>query len=420
MVKTPSMKILFWFRKSEAKDQLLQEDPLGSIQCRISIENQTIEVGATKIVCKKSEWCPSGQRIAGKGQVIERANRTLNEITFRLNRLYDILLTKFDYVTPTIVKDHYNSRAKLTYSLKEINTKFEAIRTKMVEQAVITQSTLDINQNYARHILDYYDEISATKPYELPNTYLNDLYQFMIVTGRSGARFARKVCAYSKQVFKWAIREGMSPKIDALNEVVPGATDSEDYLDTTHLSIFQLDRLWKFDFKALVKSNQISKQTADVLSSERDAFVFNCFSGMHHCDYTKKEFRIEPYQDALFLKGTRTKTKKPFAVKLLEPAVHILKKYGGELRLLPVKSNKSRNITLKHIAVYVGIPQLLTTKVARKTFCDLAINELMMSTDDVAACLGLTSTKYLKNYGRIREKRLMKVMKSWHKLNKAS
>ncbi|MDQ6482617.1 hypothetical protein [Dyadobacter sp. LHD-138] len=323
-------------------------------------------------------------------------------------------------MTPIIVKDHYNCRVKLNYSLKEINSKFETLRAQMVEQTVITQSTLDINENYARHILDYFNEIHVTKPYELPNSYLNDLYQFMIATGRSGARFARKVCAYSKQVLKWAVKEGLSPRIDAMNQVVPGATDSEDYLDTTYLSIFQLDKLWKFDFDALVKNDQISKQSADVLSSERDAFVFNCFSGMHHCDYTKKEFRIEPYKDALFLKGKRNKTKKPFAVKLLEPAVHILNKYGGEMNRLPVKSNKSRNATLKHIALYVGIPQLVTTKVARKTFCDIAINEMMMSTDDVAACLGLTSTKYLKNYGRIREKRLMKVMKSWHKLNKAS
>ena len=39
-------------------------------------------------------------------------------------------------------------------------------------------------------------------------------------------------------------------------------------------------------------------------------------------------------------------------------------------------------------------------KIARKTFCDLALNEMLMSTDDVAACLGLKNTKYLKNYGR--------------------
>jgi hypothetical protein len=294
MVKTSSMKILFWFRKSEAKDQLLQEDPAGSIQCRISIENQTLELGATKIICKKSEWRPSDQRIDGRGKAIERNNRTLNEIIFQLNRLYDVLLTKFEYVNPNIVKEHYYSRAKLTYTLKEISTKFEFVRTKMVEQGLITQSTFDINKNYGRHILKYFESIKISKPYELTNNYLSNLFQFMITSNRSGERFARKVCAYSKQTMKWAVKNDLSPKLEALDQIVPGAADSEDYLDTTHLSIFQLDRLWKFVFEKLVK--QISKQSADVLSSERDAFVFNCFSGMHHCDYTSKQFRIEPYR----------------------------------------------------------------------------------------------------------------------------
>ena len=420
MLKTPSMKILFWFRKSEAKDQLTQLDPLGTIQCRISIENQPLELGATKIICKKSAWSPQNQRIEGRGKSVERSNRTISETTHNLNRLYDILLTKFEFVTPAIVKEHYYSRVKLNYTIKEINSKYESLREKMVEQGMLSRSTFEINKNYSRHILDYIEHAKFCKPYELPNAFLHNLFQFMITENRSGERFARKVCAFAKQVLKWAVKEKFSPGLDALHEIVPGASDSEDYLDTTHLSIFQIDKLYKFDFNDLVRAGQITNESAEILSVERDAFVFNCFTGMHHCDYAKKEFRIEPYKDAFFLKGLRTKTKKPFAVKLLEPAMQIIKKYGGEMSGLPVKSNQKRNATLKHIAVYVGISQLLTTKVARKTFCDLAINELMMSTDDVAACLGLTSTKYLKNYGRIREKRLMKVMKSWEKLKKAS
>ncbi|MDQ6482616.1 hypothetical protein [Dyadobacter sp. LHD-138] len=65
------MKILFWFRKSEAKDQLVQDDPVGSIQCRISIENQALELGATKINCKKSEWRPADQRIEGRARLLK-------------------------------------------------------------------------------------------------------------------------------------------------------------------------------------------------------------------------------------------------------------------------------------------------------------------------------------------------------------
>lgn len=132
---------------------------------------------------------------------------------------------------------------------------------------------------------------------------------------------------------------------------------------------------------------------------------------MHHVDYTKK---------ALFIRGSRYKIKIRFSVKLLEPAVEILKLYNNRLENLPVKTNQKRNKTLRIIAMYAGIPIKLTTKVARKILCDLALNEMLMSADDVANCLELKSTRHLKNYGRIRERRLMKTMTSWGELKQAS
>ncbi len=101
-------------------------------------------------------------------------------------------------------------------------------------------------------------------------------------------------------------------------------------------------------------------------------------------------------------------------------AEYIIRQYDNDLMKLPTKSNQKRNAALKLVAMYVGIPLVLTTKVARKTFCDLALNEMMMTQEDVAACLGLTSTRFLRNYGRTREKRLMKSWESLLELNQAS
>ena len=114
------------------------------------------------------------------------------------------------------------------------------------------------------------------------------------------------------------------------------------------------------------------------------------------------------------------KNESEISIKLLAPPIEILKRSSNNLEDLPIKSNQKRNDTLKLVAGHVRIPLKLTTKIARKTFCDLALNEMLMSPDDVAACLGLKSTKHLKNYGRIREKRLLKTMKSWDELKAAS
>jgi len=414
------MKILFWFRKSEAKQHITNTDPFGSIQCRVTVDNLSIEIGTTRINCYKAVWSADDQQLIGKNEKTAKSNRRLAEISNNLLRLYDVLLTKYDFVTPQLVKEYYLSNKQLRYSIKEISDAFLLFREQQVKQKVITGSTYDVNENYTRHILDYAKSLGIDKPVQIQNSFVSDLFDWMIDEERSGERFARKVCAFSKQMLRWGIKKKMSPALMAMNEDMPGTADSEDYLDTTHLTIPQINHLYTFDFYQFVRSGQITKDTAGTLSEERDAFVFNCFTGMHHCDYSRREFNIQTFKGALFLKGKRKKTKKPFAIKLLEPAVNIMRSYNNDLKQLPTKTNQKRNGTLKQIAIYAGIPLKLTTKVARKTFCDLALNEMLMSADDVAACLGLSSTRYLKNYGRIREKRLMKVMKSWDILSKAS
>ncbi|CAG4992086.1 hypothetical protein DYBT9275_00891 [Dyadobacter sp. CECT 9275] len=414
------MKVLFWFRKSEAKSQTLNSDPVGTIQCRITIDNDETEIGSTQISCKKSCWDSTNQVILGKLQRIVRANQRLNDISSKLYRLYDILNTKYEFVTTPVVKEYYLSKRKFTYSIAEITAAFLEHRQKQADQKVITESTLSVNTNYTRHILDYCMLVKISKPTQIGATFFSDLFDFMIDDNRSQERFARKVTAFAKQVLKWGKRKGLCPQLTCFDEDLPGTADSEDYLDTTHLSIIQLDKLLRFDFNKLVKGNILTRESAETLGEERDAFVFNCFTGMHHCDYRDKKFQLEYYKEVLFLKGKRRKTKKPFVIKLLAPAVDILKRYGHELSKLPVKSNQKRNATLKLVALYAQIPLVLTTKIARKTFCDLALNEMMMTQDDVAACLGLSSTRYLKNYGRIREKRLLKVMKSWESLHQAA
>lgn len=414
------MTILFWFRKSEAATQKDLRDPEGSIQCRISINNFTCELGSTRVTCKKSDWDSVNQIVVRSSLVSRHANRRLSDMAGRLLRLFDILNTKHEHVSVKLVKEYFHSKRKFTYTIKEIKSEFFAYRKVQVEQGRLSRSTYSIHLNYARHILSYADQCNYSSPMHLPTTFFEDIYEFLVNQGRCGIRMGRKIAGFARQMLKWATTKSLCPRLPCFDEKLPGIPDTEELLDTTHLTINQVEKLFTFDFHKLVEAGQISEETALMLSQERNAFVFNCFTGMHQCDYKDKAFRIEPMYGHLFLKGKRKKTKKPFAIKLLEPAVQILAKYDNDLLKLPVKSNQKRNATLKIIAMYVGIQMKLSTKIARKTFCDLALNEMLMSADDVAACLGLTSTRYLKNYGRVRERRLLKVMKSWDELKVAS
>lgn len=411
------MKILFWFRKSEATSNKFLSDPNGTIQCRITIDNDELELGSTKIQCVKSYWHAQHQTIIGKKNSMD--NRRLTDISTTLLRLFDMLKTRYEYVTPSLVKDYYYSKKKFQNTVEDIKREFQKTRLQHVELKIITKTTYDVNENYLRHILTYSTQMKYVYPIHLPNTYFQDLYHWLILENVCQERMARKVTCFAKQLLKFGKSKKYCPELSCFQESLPGMAESEDYIDTTHLTVDQIEHLYHFDFFELVKSGFITEKTARILHEERNAFVFNCFTGMHHCDYTDKAFTITLMYNSLFLRGYRKKTKKSFAIKLLEPAVEILKQYGNDLHQLPSKSNQKRNQTLKQIAVYTGIPLLLSTKIARKTFCDIALNELMMTADDVAACLGLTNTKYLKNYGKIREKRLAITMKSWQSIKSA-
>lgn len=407
---TSKMYPLFWFRKSKTS-------PLkGSIQCRVTIEKSYVEIGSTQISCNRSDWDAENQRFISSPDK-DRNNRKLREITTHLDRIYDLLLTQHPHVTPSLIKDHYLGKTRFYHTIDELFIEFLKHRAGMMNGGLISKSTYEVNENYIRHIKDYFAANKVIQANAVQDTAIDGLYFWLLAENRLGERTARKVVAFCKQIWGWAKREKLIPDNPLDGLLIPGK-DTDDDIDNTHLSIEQLVRLIQFNFNDLVNSGQITTVTAATLSAERDAFVFNCFTGMHHCDYTDKAFRIEPYKGSYFLKGRRKKSKKLFAVKLLDPAVQILNKYGG-LDGLPVKSNQKRNQTLKLIAIYVGIPLTLSTKIARKTFADLALNEMLMNPEDVAACLGLSTTKYLKHYARTHERRLMAIMKSWTDLERA-
>ncbi|MCE6987504.1 hypothetical protein [Dyadobacter sp. CY323] len=394
------------------------KDPTGSIQLRININGVDMEIGSTSICCKKSHWSAEHQKLIGRAKNRDVGNQLLSRILTTVNNTFNILSTKYEFIYPQLVKDYYLGNKKFVYSVLEIKNQYFQHRQVEVNSGLITSTTCSVNENYARHILEYCNVERIKKPMQIPATFFSDLFTFLI-DGRMGDRMARKVCRFAKQMLRWAKKKGMSPALSCLEETMPGSAETEEDLDTTHLTVTQLLHLYQYDFKYDMLT-KITAKSAETLEKERDAFVFNCFTGMHHCDYIKKEFRVEPYGDSLFLHGVRLKTRIKFSIKLLEPAVEILKKYNNSLADLPIKSNQKRNQSLKMIAAFTGIPLNLSTKIARKTFCDLALNEMLMPPDDVAACLGLTSTKHLKNYGRIREKRLISMMKSWDELKNAS
>ncbi|WP_071502646.1 hypothetical protein [Arsenicibacter rosenii] len=422
------MSLLFWYRKKK-------DGKSGTIQARVTYKGEREEIGSTHITCTPEQWDRTAQHITGSSVWAKEQNMRLKRIS---DRIWDIERSLHDEgldITAALIKsrcmDHDVIREQVQIQVKgKTITKtvtrrlvftfsdladlhLEAQRAR-VARGKLSQATVDIQENYVKNITDW---LKSIKKDQLPASSITEkqadtLMDFLLEGRVFKYSHVEKHLKHLRAVLKWAANDSRKYiKRNPLAGYVIEADDEDP--DTTHLTHEQLQRLIDFDFFAL----GLPEKSAIALDRERDSFVFNCFTGMHHADYTSKKYTIEEEKGEYWLQGRRGKTKKPFFVKLLEPAVAIYKKYGSDLTKLPSKSNQRRNDHLKIIAAHVGLPPGLSTKISRKTFADMALNELMVPIEDVAQLLGLTTTKRLRHYVRPRRNRIRNLLTSWHDIH---
>jgi len=109
------------------------------------------------------------------------------------------------------------------------------------------------------------------------------------------------------------------------------------------------------------------------LERVRDLFVFQTYTCLSYSDLESFDSsKIQEIGGMRVYLGLRHKTKKPFTVPLLPPALKILHKYNN---VLPIISNVKYNAYLKVVAQSAKLDIPLTTHWARHTGATLLLNE---------------------------------------------
>ncbi|WP_223609366.1 site-specific integrase [Chryseobacterium sp. OSA05B] len=120
-----------------------------------------------------------------------------------------------------------------------------------------------------------------------------------------------------------------------------------------------------------------SKQfSTERLSTIRDVFVFQCYTGLAYIDaYQLKKEDIKQGDDGKqWIMSSRQKSKSDTDIPLLPKALEIIERYKyhpiciSRGSVLPVKSNQKMNEYLKEIAELCNIHSKLNTHKARRTF----------------------------------------------------
>jgi len=121
--------------------------------------------------------------------------------------------------------------------------------------------------------------------------------------------------------------------------------------------------------KAELRNLENKRFENERLSTIRDIFLFQCYTGLAYIDaYQLKKYDIKEGDDGrLWIMSSRQKSKSTTDIPLLPKAIEIMEKYKAHPiclqrnSVLPVKSNQKMNAYLKEIATLCNIDTALNT-----------------------------------------------------------
>ncbi|WP_080056703.1 phage integrase SAM-like domain-containing protein [Spirosoma aerolatum] len=407
------MQILFKLRRNYRESKKGKPKPVEvAIYARITVNGQTADT-STNIKINPKYWNQAKQRVTDAAPTADQDNETLDRIKVRLKKAFNLLDQDDAELTPGQVLELYRGKKRVRYSISQVIRKFMEDQKdrisddpdELATKGFITQDTYETNDRYNNNILEYLGDSKQERAFieEIDEAWLNDFKKW------GNKRFATNYLAKHLYHIKRLVDFAVLKKYTRTNPIAPYKIDTEepDPDELVFLSPEELRKLQTFDFSTLpIKQARIER-----LDRVRDAFLFMQAIGTHLGEYNRfvsnPDQSIKITDGIWFVKKKRQKTKKYMIAPLKPICFELATKYGGFSKL-PTYSRTQFNDGLTLISAYLGFDKELTSKAARKTFADHNLNEEATDVNTTAKMMGLSSTQYLKHYGHIDERRMIR------------
>lgn len=348
----------------------------------------------TGVMVKPERWNHKAQRVRGSSKDVEDSNQILKNLYDELDGIYKEYLIMGTELTPKEVVNIYRGGD----TVPELAKRY----LNLLEDKDRAEGTI---KRYRRSF-DLLAEFvgGQTSIRRITKKQAHEFWPWLHGPKGFTQNYCNKVLQACRGLLDYAIR------IDQLvkNPFAHIRLEWDGEMDITCLSKQELHRLHALEWN-------------DRLQQVVDAFLVMCYSGMHIGDYLA--FRTEDIVEITYadeegevveqrmIRRKREKTNVTAMVPLHEEVERLIEKYGS-VEDLPRISTQKMNDYLKLVQERIGTSKNLTNKIARKTFTDICINQFGMSYEAVAGALGHTSTRQVKHYGAIRERR---ILDEWNK-----
>jgi hypothetical protein len=406
------MQVLFKLRRNYRPSKRGKPKPAEvALYARITVNTYTADI-STNVKVNPKHWNQAKQKVADAAPTADLDNQLLERMKVKLKKAFNLLDQDDVHVTAQQVLEVYRGQKRVRYTIQTMLERLlkqheERISDDPDELAtskdVISGDTYEAYQKYTNNILEYLVDSKQTRVYidEIDEAWLNE-FKAWGHRRFNKANYLSKHMDYLKKLLRFAVlKKAVRNNSIAFFKIERHEPDPDD---NVFLYLDELEKVQTFDFTKLA----IPPARAARFDRIRDAYIFMAYIGTHFGEYSRFVKSPEKYLKMLegqtFIRMKRTKTKQSQITHLKPINFQLAAKYGGWDKL-PICSRTQFNDGLTLISAYLELGKHITTKSARKTFADHALNE-----NTTARMMGLASTQYIKHYGNIDERRLMKVL----------
>lgn len=395
-----TFRILFYLKRNAPKS-----NGLVPVMCRITV-NGKISQFSCKLDVDEKHWDVKTGRMTGRSVVALEANRMLDKIRVGINKAYQDICDRDNYVTAEKVRNTFLGMGMNHETLLAVFRQHNEDYAKQVGKIKSQRSYWKYCTVY-NHLSEFIRQrykVSDIALKELAPAFITDFELFLRTEKNHCTNTIWSYMMPFKRIIYMSINNGWLQRDPFYAYSITKEETKRGFLS-------------KEEIKMLIEGS-FKKKSYELI---RDLFIFCCFTGLSWTDMANltKENLQTSFDGHLWIKTNRQKTGTETNLRLLEVPLRIIKKYEGcseNGKLLPVPCYPNCKNGIKVIAKKCGIEKNVTWHTARHSFATTVCLSNDMPIETLSKMLGHRSIRTTQIYAKITAE---KVSNDMEKLSKA-
>lgn len=395
-----TFRILFYLKRNAPKS-----NGLVPVMCRITV-NGKISQFSCKLDVDEKHWDVKTGRMTGRSVVALEANRMLDKIRVGINKAYQDICDKDNYVTAEKVRNAFLGMGMNHETLLAVFRQHNEDYAKQVGKIKSQRSYWKYCTLY-NHLSEFIRQrykVSDIALKELAPAFITDFELFLRTEKNHCTNTIWSYMMPFKRIIYMSINNGWLQRDPFYAYSITKEETKRGFLS-------------KEEIKMLIEGS-FKKKSYELI---RDLFIFCCFTGLSWTDMANltKENLQTSFDGHLWIKTNRQKTGTETNLRLLEVPLRIIKKYEGcseDGKLLPVPCYPNCKNGIKVIAKKCGIEKNVTWHMSRHSFATTVCLSNDMPIETLSKMLGHRSIRTTQIYAKITAE---KVSNDMEKLSQA-